>query len=75
MPNPKSPTGYTFSGWTASGSNFNSTTARIGYSFTGWILNGTKITSTTRVKTASNHTLVAQWTANKYTVTFDPNGQ
>ena len=152
VPNPKSPTGYTFSGWTASGSNFNSTTARIGtstnncnttwngttktkntyfknlsstnsgkvtmtanytansytvrfnanggsvspttksvkydsaygdlptpirtgYNFTGWTLNGTKITSTTTVKTASNHTLVAQWTANKYTVTFDPNGQ
>ena len=152
VPNPKSPTGYTFSGWTASGSNFNSTTARIGtstnncnttwngttktkntyfknlsstnsgkvtmtanytansytvrfnpnggtvsqttksvtydstygtlptptrtgYKFTGWTLNGTTISSTTKVQTASNHTLIAQWEANEYTVTFDPNGQ
>ena len=152
VPNPKPPTGYTFSGWTASGSNFNSTTARIGtstnncnttwngttktkntyfknlsstnsgkvtmtadytansytvrfnanggsvspttksvkydsaygdlptpirtgYNFTGWTLNGTKITSTTTVKTASNHTLVAQWTPASYIVTFYPNGQ
>ena len=152
VPAPRPPTGYTFSGWTASGSNFNSTTARIGtstnncnttwngttktkntyfknlsstnsgkvtmtanytansytvrfnpnggsvspttksvtydstygtlptptrtgYDFTGWTLNGTTIRLTTKVQTASNHTLIAQWTADKYTVTFDPNGQ
>ena len=51
------------------------TPTRTGYSFTGWTLNGTKITSTTQVKTASNHTLVAQWQAISYTLTFDPNGQ
>ena len=51
------------------------TPTRTGYSFTGWTLNGTKITSTTTVKTASNHTLVAQWQAISYTLTFDPNGQ
>ena len=50
------------------------TPTRTGYSFTGWTLNGTKITSTTQVKTASNHTVVAQWTANSYTVTFNPTG-
>ena len=49
------------------------TPTRTGYSFTGWTLNGTKITSTTQVKTASNHTLVAQWQAISYTLTFDPN--
>ena len=32
------------------------------------------ITSSTLVKTASNHALVAQWTANNYTVNFDANG-
>ena len=51
------------------------TPTRTGYNFTGWTLNGTKITSTTQVKTASNHTLVAQWQAISYTLTFDPNGQ
>ena len=152
IPNPRPPTGYTFSGWTASGTNFNSTTARrgtsssscnttwngttktkntyfknlsstnsgkvtmtanytansytvrfnpnggsvspttksvtydstygtlptptrTGYTFTGWTLNGATITSTTQVKTASNHTLIAQWKADSYTLTFDPNGQ
>ena len=50
------------------------TPTRTGYSFTGWTLNGTKITSTTQVKTASNHTLVAQWQAISYTVTFNPTG-
>ena len=149
IPNPRPPTGYTFTGWT-SGTNFNSSTAqsgtannstsswngsltkntyfknltasngvtvtlnanysansytvtfnanggsvspttksvtydstygdlptptRTGYTFTGWTLNGATITSTTQVKTASNHTLIAQWKADSYTLTFDPNGQ
>ena len=51
------------------------TPTRTGYKFTGWTLNGTTISSTTKVQTASNHTLIAQWEANEYTVTFDPNGQ
>ena len=50
------------------------TPTRTGYSFTGWTLNGTKINSTTQVKTASNHTLVAQWTANSYTLKYNANG-
>ena len=53
------------------------TPTRTGYTFAGWhtaASGGTKIVDTTKVTTASNHTLYAQWTANKYTVTFDPNG-
>ena len=48
---------------------------KTGYTFTGWKLDGTEtiITSTTQVTTASAHTLIAQWTANEYTITFDPN--
>ena len=45
-----------------------------GYTFTGWSLNATIITETTNVSTASDHTLVAQWQANSYLVTFDSNG-
>ena len=45
-----------------------------GYTFTGWSLNATSITATTNVATASDHTLVAQWQANSYLVTFDSNG-
>ena len=53
------------------------TPTRTGYTFNGWYTaasGGTKITETTKVTTASGHTLYAHWTANKYTVTFDPNG-
>ena len=50
------------------------TPTRTGYSFAGWKLNGTTITSATQVKTASNHTLVAQWTANSYTLKYNANG-
>jgi uncharacterized repeat protein (TIGR02543 family) len=32
------------------------------------------VTAATVVTTAADHTLYAQWTANTYTVTFDPNG-
>jgi len=52
-------------------------TAPTGYTFAGWYTaanGGSKITSDTTVKTASNHTLYAQWAANEYTVSFDPNG-
>ena len=50
---------------------------RDGYTFNGWYTaktGGTKVTSETIVKTASAHTLYAQWTANSYKVTFDANG-
>ena len=53
------------------------TPSRTGYTFNGWYTKasgGTKITSSTTVATASDHTLYAQWTANKYDVTFDANG-
>ena len=53
------------------------TPTRTGYSFDGWYTSsdgGTKVTSATSVATASAHTLYAHWTANTYTVTFDPNG-
>ena len=49
------------------------TPTRTGYTFNGWYTastGGTKIESTTQVKTASNHTLYAHWTINKYTLTL-----
>ena len=53
------------------------TPTRTGYTFAGWwtaASGGTQITSSTKVTTASNHTIYAHWTANTYTVTFNPNG-
>ena len=50
---------------------------KTGYTFVGWYTkasNGEKIESTTIVKTASQQTLYAHWSANSYTVTFDANG-
>jgi len=52
------------------------TPTRSGYKFKGWYTaksGGSKISSTTKVNTAKNHTLYAQW-AKKYTVTFNANG-
>ena len=49
------------------------TPTRTGYSFAGWMYNGEIVTSTTTM-TTGNHTLVAQWTGNPYTVTFDSQG-
>ncbi len=50
---------------------------RTGYSFAGWLINGgTELL--TGVLPAATYTgeitLMAQWTANEYTVTLDPNG-
>jgi len=50
------------------------TTTRVGYTFKGWSLNGETVTAETIVKTAEDHTLVAVWEANTYTVSFDANG-
>jgi uncharacterized repeat protein (TIGR02543 family) len=61
------------------------TTSRTGYTFNGWftaVSGGTEVTAATIVKTASNHTLYAQWTINTYTITasagtggsIDPSG-
>ena len=53
------------------------TPTRIGYTFAGWYTaktGGTKITAGSTVSIATNHTLHAQWTANRYVVTFNANG-
>ena len=53
------------------------TTAPTGYTFAGWFTaetGGTKVASTTKVTTASNHTLYAQWTGITYQLTLDANG-
>jgi len=53
------------------------TPSRTGYTFNGWYTSatgGSQVSASTKVTTASNHTLYAHWTANTYTVTFDPNG-
>ena len=47
---------------------------KTGYTFVGWMLNGDDVTADTIVKTAEQHALIATWTANTYTVTFNTNG-
>ncbi len=47
---------------------------RTGYKFTGWTLDNLAITAETIVRTAKNHTLTANWTANTYRVNLDANG-
>lgn len=50
---------------------------RTGYTFNGWytdIIGGTKISSTSIHNVADNRTLYANWTPNKYSVSFDLNG-
>ena len=47
------------------------TPTRTGYTFGGWMLAGVAVTAETVCATAANHTLVASWTANEYTVSFD----
>lgn len=46
---------------------------RTNYTFNGWYTSssgGSQITASTTVTNSSNHTLYAQWTAKRYTVTF-----
>lgn len=50
------------------------TPSRTGYTFIGWYLGNTQITKDSIVRITSDSTLVAKWSANKYTVTFDPVG-
>ena len=53
------------------------TPTRTGYTFNGWFTQssgGDRVESTTVVKTASTHSLCAQWDANTYTVNFNANG-
>lgn len=50
---------------------------RTGYSFDGWYTaktGGIKITSSTVLNQKNDVTLFAQWTPNKYTITFDTDG-
>lgn len=50
---------------------------KTGYTFNGWytaVSGGTKITEDTKVTTASNHTLYAQWSVNSYKIDFNGNG-
>ena len=50
---------------------------RTGYTFLGWFTaqtGGEQVTESTVLKTASDHTLYAQWAANTYTVIFIGNG-
>jgi uncharacterized repeat protein (TIGR02543 family) len=54
-----------------------SSPTKTGYTFAGWYTaasGGSQVSSSTTVSTASNHTVYAHWTANKYTVTYDKNG-
>ena len=44
---------------------------REGYTFSHWTLDGNVIGSDTLCATPSDHKLMAVWTANRYTVTFD----
>ncbi len=53
------------------------TMSRPGYTFNGWYTaasGGTKVTSSTSVTNMTDHTLYAQWSAIKYTLTFNANG-
>ena len=47
---------------------------RTGYSFNGWKCGDMVVTQDTIVTVLDDHTLVAQWTPNKYTVIFSANG-
>lgn len=50
------------------------TPVKSGYSFGGWLYNGYVIEPETTINEKADHTLVAQWTANKYKVQYHPNG-
>ncbi len=50
------------------------TPTRTGYDFNGWFTassGGSQVTTSTKVTTASNHTLYAQWTARQYNVQIE----
>lgn len=77
--NPVAPTGYTFTGWTAGGANFNSTTARYGSGSNScnYTWNGSTLVKTNHffknLASADNGsvTMTANYTANVYTITLD----
>lgn len=45
-----------------------------GYAFGGWLYNGYRIEPETEINEKADHTLVAQWTANLYSVRYNANG-
>ena len=48
---------------------------RDGFTFVGWLdENGNKVLVGSAYETAADSTLTAQWSANAYTITLDPNG-
>ena len=47
---------------------------RSGYAFRGWLYNGQKIEPDTAINESADHTLVAQWEANLYSVRYNANG-
>lgn len=47
---------------------------RSGYAFNGWLYNDIVIVPTTVISDKNDHTLVAQWTANLYSVRYHANG-
>ena len=51
------------------------TPVRTGYTFKGWFYNdNTQITSETEVSIAEDHTLVAKWEKDSYTISYDLDG-
>ncbi|MBR5012714.1 MAG: InlB B-repeat-containing protein, partial [Clostridia bacterium] len=51
--------------------------SRVGYTFDGWFMETkfeNEVTEDTIVKTASNHSIYAKWTANTYAITLNQNG-
>ena len=53
------------------------TPTRTGYTFNGWFTaqtGGSQIKTDTKVTITANQTIYARWTANKYHVTYSPNG-
>ncbi len=53
------------------------TPSRTGYTFAGWFTaasGGSQVTQGSKMTATSAHSLYAHWTANKYTVTFNPAG-
>ena len=47
---------------------------RSGYAFDGWLYDGHKIEPDSIMNTKADHTLLAQWRAAQYKVTYHPNG-
>ena len=72
--------GGSFDGESAKSVTFNDvygdlpTPSRAGHVFAGWTHDGGPVYSNTVVATASDHAIVAEWTANQYVVVFNANG-